>query len=108
MSQPKQTREEVLANWQHDTQPGWEMYSSQDSEVSIVPCSLDVPLTQLEEPQSPTPTGESVLVPETPRKTRINRITREMEDDGYIVVMHEHSNGKIVHMMMKVYEKDSW
>lgn len=101
-----QTRAEIRANWTHDTQPGWDLYSSQDSNVSRVPCSLDVPLSQMEDPGSPILTGRSVVVPETPPMSRIEHLTKNLEEEGYTVYVHRMANGKLMHLAFQIYEAD--
>ena len=117
-----------LENWPHERQPGWSQYSSQDSDVSRVSCSLGVPLTQDELPVN-EPAGSpfdkfdsgkmsEILVPETPESTRastnrivrpklnkkeaaeqIDRITKFMEGKGYTVFTHNTKYGSIVKTM---------
>jgi hypothetical protein len=57
-----------IDNWQHDRQPGWDDYPS-DSDKSVVPCSLGVPLTPHSSPASKDPKAK-ILVPETPKSIR--------------------------------------
>ena len=56
-----------IENWQHDRQPGWEDYPS-DSDKSVVPCSLGVPLTPSASPARKDPKAR-IVVPETPTPT---------------------------------------
>lgn len=106
MSQPEMCKAEIRANWPHDAQPGWDMYSSQGSDVSRVPCSLEVPLTQIEGPQSPILTGRGIVVPETPPMSRIEHITKNLEEEGYTVYVHKMANGKTMHLAFQIYDID--
>lgn len=76
------------------------MYSSQESDVSRVPCSLDVQLTQC----SPILTGRSVVVPETPPMGRIEHLTKNLEEEGYTVYTHRMANGRLMHLAFQIYE----
>jgi hypothetical protein len=105
--EPRQhTRAEILANWTHDRQPGWEMYSSQGSEVSVVPCSLEVPLTQVEN-TTPNMTAP-ILIPETPEMTKIQRITKRLEEDKYTVFVHKMADGRTMHLAFCLYDTPTW
>lgn len=107
-------------NWPHERQPGWSQYSSQDSDVSRVLSSLDVPLAQGE----PDVHGVAVLVPETPESTpsvrvsrpnlskdeaeaRMGRVTADLERIGYTVFTHKTKygeTGKIMHLAFCMYD----
>jgi hypothetical protein len=104
MSQQRVSKAEIRENWPHDTQPGWDMYSSQESDVSRVPCSLDVPLSQY--PTSPILTGRSVVVPETPPMSRIEHITKNLEEEGYTVYVHRMADGKFMHLAFQIYDTE--
>jgi hypothetical protein len=107
-------------NWPHDRQPGWSQYSSQDSDVSRVLSSLDVPLAQGE----PEVQGPIVLVPETPGSTptvrtspnlskdeaeaRMGRVTTNLESIGYTVFTHKTKygeTGRIMHLAFCMYDE---
>jgi hypothetical protein len=103
MSQPTTiSKAEMRENWPHDTQPGWDMYSSQDSDVSRVPCSLDVQLTQ--DAGSPILTGRSVVVPETPPMGRIEHLTKNLEEEGYTVCTQRMADGRLMHLAFQIYD----
>jgi hypothetical protein len=93
---------DIRANWPHETPYGWDMCSQE----SIVPCSLEVPLTQESPPDSPILTGRRILVPETPQQTKIDYISKNMQDEGYTVYTNKMADGKIMHMAFRIY--DPW
>lgn len=120
---------DLLENWPHDRQPGWSQYSesSQNSQTSRVPSSLNVILTQ-EDPKPFDPTRDpkmsEVLIPETPeseqdgvksenerqsdlihhmskeeREAQIRQITEFLEKFKYTVFKHEMKVGDHVRTM---------
>lgn len=88
-----------LENWPHDRQPNASQYS--DSDVSMVPCSLGVPLTQ-----------ESEYVPETPESTQpsneelIKKMTAYFELNGYTSFTHKTKFGGATRTMHLAFRMD--
>ena len=120
---PKRSKRQLRRDWQHDTQYGWDMFSSQESDVSRVPCSLEVPMTQVEPTPFDPPRNTQTVVPETPgsqfesqtteadetedRKSRIEHITKNLQEDGYTVFTHKMQDGKIMHLALHVYPSNT-
>ena len=99
------SRTQNLESWALDTQPGWELYSSQESEASMVPCSLEVPVTQRTVPRPTTPINTApILVPETPEMSRIERITAMLEEERYTTFVHKLRDGREMHLAFRIYD----
>ena len=90
-------------NWPHDRQPDFSQYSD-DSDASMVPCSVEMPLTQVE-----------YLVPETPQSTQssrkeeredqIKQVTAFLESRGYTSFTHKTKFGgttRIMHLAFHI------
>jgi hypothetical protein len=123
-TQPYIDQVDNLDNWPHEHQPGWSQYSSQDSDVSRVPCSLGVPLTQEDPPESAQ--DSVIVIPDTPESTQastvvsrrvrpllsgveaaeqMKTITSDLEAKHYTVFTHKSSNGKTMHLAFFVYDE---
>ncbi len=93
-------------NRPHDRQPGFSQYSD-DSDASMVPCSLEVPLIQECE----------YLVPETPQSTQssrkearenqIKKMTAFLESKGYTSFTHKTRFGGATRTMHLAFRMDS-
>lgn len=95
-------------NWPHDRQPGFSQYSD-DSDASMVPCSLEVPLSQ-----------DEYLVPETPQSTQssrkeeredqIKQVTAFLESKGYTSFTHKTRFGgatRTMHLAFRMEYEDT-
>lgn len=95
-------------NWPHDRQPDFSQYSD-DSDASMVPCSVEMPLTQVE-----------YLVPETPQSTQssrkeeredqIKQVTAFLESRGYTSFTHKTKYGgttRIMHLAFHMENVDT-
>lgn len=121
-TQRRVPKAEMRENWPHETPYGWDMVSSQESDKSRVPCSLDVPLTQVDEAQKEEPESFSpilgkrrILVPETPPLTSQEEIQAAIEttgkwlqERGFTAYEHTLADGKIMQMAYKIYERRTW
>lgn len=125
-TQRKMTKTEMRENWPHETPYGWDMVSSQGSDASRAPCSLDVPLTQVEEEQveekspfSPLLGKRKILVPDTPPLSSqeemlaaIERAAKKLRECGFTAYEHPMADGKIMQMAYKIYDThgnaDAW
>jgi hypothetical protein len=103
-------------NWPHDRQPDFSQYSD-DSDASMVPCSVEMPLTQVEYlvPETPQSTQVEYLVPETPQSTQssrkeeredqIKQVTAFLESRGYTSFTHKTKFGgttRIMHLAFHI------
>lgn len=114
---PRPTKRQTRRDWQHDTQYGWDMYSSQDSDISRVPCSQpesqeDIPVTQVQRVPFDPPNFHNrvIVVPDTPTdepEPKIEKISKDLEEEGYTVMQHKMQDGRIMHLAFKLYPQDT-
>lgn len=117
-TQRRMSKAEMRENWPHETPYGWDMVSSQESDASKAPCSLDVPLTQVEEenteesqPFSPILGKRRILVPDTPPHTsqeeilaEIERTGKKLREGGFTAYEHPMADGKIMQIAYRIYD----
>jgi hypothetical protein len=99
------SKQALIDNWIHDTQPGWSDYPSDSDESvpdSVVPCSQKEPFTP--------PFSKRILVPETPvRPPSAEEAEREevmnyLKSKGFTAYTHPMDEaGRTMFLAFKIY-----
>ncbi len=94
-------KQALIENWIHDHQPRSEDYPS-DSEVSVVPCSLNEPFTP--------PFSNKILVPETPEtslgaeEAEREEVNKYLKSKGFTTYTHAMDGvGRTMFLAFKLY-----